>query len=300
MVDDHSTDDTRHIIQSWAAQNDQMKFISNPGKGIIDALRSAYSISKGSLITRMDADDIMTANKLKIMALQLIDNGPRHIATGKVKYFRNDQALGKGYKQYANWLNALSQKGNNFDEIYKECVIASPCWMIYREDLDAIGAFTPDLYPEDYDLVFRMYAYGLKIIPCADEILHLWRDHSERASRNDENYQDNSFLSLKLRYFIQLDLDQNKVLLLWGAGSKAKTIAKSLLNQNIDFDWITDNPKKIGHNIYGKILQSTLEIPVNESIQIILSMANPQEQLNIKERISKLSIGTDCQSFWFC
>jgi len=56
----------------------------------------------------------------------------------------------------------LTAKGNNFQEIYKECVIPSPCWMIYRTDMDKCQAFLPNRYPEDYDLCFRFYENGMR------------------------------------------------------------------------------------------------------------------------------------------
>lgn len=300
IVDDHSTDNSWKILESWHSRYDNIHILPNSESGIISALKLAYSTSKGQLITRMDADDVMTLNKLEIMMSQLIKHGTKHIATGMVAYFRNDQPIGDGYQRYANWLNSLSIKGDNFKDIYKECVIASPCWMLYREDLDAIEAFNLNIYPEDYDLVFRMYENSLKVIPSSREILHLWRDHSDRASRNDPNYKDNRFLDLKIKYFIRLDYRQDKNLYLWGAGKKAKQIAKALIDNGIDFYWLTNNEKKIGHNIYGKILQSTNDLATYNDKQILLTMANSIDQKTVKEKILNLTSGTDNQSFWFC
>lgn len=300
IVDDNSTDNSLEILKNWGKHHERFKICKNGGYGIISALQTAFAISKGTLITRMDADDIMTANKLEKMASQLIQHGHRHVATGTVQYFREDKPLGTGYKRYAEWLNTMSQSGSNFGAIYKECVIPSPCWMLYRKDLQAIGAFQPNIYPEDYDLVFRMYKENLQVIPCSDEVLHLWRDHSDRASRNDSNYRDNRFLDLKIQYFIDLDYRQEIPLFVWGAGAKAKMIAQTLIERAINFYWITDNEKKIGHNIYDVILQSPSSLNKQTKAQIILTMANVKEQLKVKERIHKISNRTDCQSYWFC
>jgi len=172
--------------------------------------------------------------------------------------------------------------------------------MLFRKDLNAIQSFESDVYPEDYDLVFRMYDHGLKIIPCTDEVLHLWRDHGGRASRNDDNYKDNRFLKLKVRYFIEIEIQDNHTLILWGAGNKAKIIAKSLINSNIEFQWMTNNINKIGHNIYGKILRSTSDLIHIESAQLILTVANPSEQDQIKKQLKSLSKTSNLKSYWFC
>ena len=300
IVDDHSTDQSLTTLQQWANNHLNIKVLPNEGTGIINALRLAYANSNGNLITRMDADDIMTPTKLSAMLAQLKISGPGNIATGIVKYFRDDQPIGNGYMRYADWLNSLSTKGDNFEEIYKECVIPSPCWMMYREDLDRIGAFQNNTYPEDYDLVFRMYMHQLHVIPCTDEILHHWRDHGNRASRNDDNYKDNRFLELKVSYFLEIDYKSDEPLVVWGAGTKAKSIAKQLITAKVRFHWITDNNNKIGHNIYGIVLSSSSLLPDLSSAQIILTVANPQQKEEINHKISTLANSASYQSLWFC
>ncbi len=300
IVDDHSTDQSLQVMQKWANEYSNIKILRNKGTGIIKALQLAYSQSIGALITRMDADDIMTTAKLDIMVSQLLTSGLGSIATGMVEYFRDDLPIGQGYLKYAEWLNSLSLHGSNFDDIYKECVIASPCWMMYREDFDAIGAFHSEIYPEDYDLVFRMYKHKLHIIPCTTTILHQWRDHGHRASRNDENYKDNRFLELKVRYFLELDYNTDHSLVIWGAGTKAKRIAKQLIASEVAFYWITDNEKKIGHDIYGIILSPTTILAGISNAQIIIAVANPQQQEEIRKDIKSLESTHMYHSYWFC
>ncbi|RMF25197.1 MAG: glycosyltransferase, partial [Bacteroidetes bacterium] len=172
--------------------DNRIKVLQNEQKGIAPALRLAFEHSRGSLITRMDADDLMLPAKLETLAGLLEATGPGHVATGGVSYFAEGKKLGAGYRQYAEWLNGLAAIGLHFREIYRECVIPSPCWMAQREDLVRIGAFTEDTYPEDYDLCFRMYHGGLKVVS-VPEPLHQWRDHPRRTSRNSEVYRDNRF-----------------------------------------------------------------------------------------------------------
>ena len=150
----------------------------------------------------MDADDIMSVDKLKVMQAQLEDYSYGHVALGQVKYFSENE-LGEGYKKYAYWLNGLTATGENWKDLFTECVIPSPCWMVYRVDLKRAGAFDSELWPEDYDLCFRFYMAGLKCIP-SDKTLHHWRDYSDRTSRNDPHYADNRFFELKLLYFLKM------------------------------------------------------------------------------------------------
>ena len=184
-VDDRSRDGSYGILDSYARKDSRIQVLENRGAGIIPALRTAYLASGGSLVTRMDSDDIMTESRLQRMVGALTQSGRGHLAVGQVRYFSTD-GISDGYARYERWLNTLTEAGANFSELYKECVIPSPCWMTWREDLEACDGFSPDRYPEDYDLCFRFYREGLRCLPC-DEVLHLWRDYPQRTSRNSEH-----------------------------------------------------------------------------------------------------------------
>ncbi len=297
-VDDHSTDQSRTLMDSYTGKDSRIKVFSNIGEGIIDALRLAYKNSKGQFITRMDSDDIMTPNKIKQMATSLVHFGKGHLAIGQVRYF-SEQGISDGYKRYENWLNNLTLNGNNYAEIYKECVIPSPCWMIHRKDLDNCNAFRPNRYPEDYDLAFRFYENGMKCIPC-NEVLHHWRDYSTRTSRTSEHYAQNYFLDIKLHYFLKLDYDHKKPLVLWGAGNKGKSIAKELLREQIDFHWLCDNQKKIGKEIYRKNMLHYSFLEELDYPQTIITVANAEEQTKIRAYFSSLTHKQNTKAFFFC
>jgi len=254
IVDDNSTDTSYTIVQKFANTDPRIKLFKNNGFGIITALQLAFKNSTGSFITRMDSDDIMAINKLEVLSSTLLQFGKQHVAIGLVKYF-SETGIGEGYSKYETWINNLTRSGTNYSDIYKECVIPSPCWMIHREDLIHADAFNPNLYPEDYDLTFRFYKNNYKCIPC-NIILHKWRDYTTRASRTDPHYAPNYLLDIKLHYFLKLEYNKSRPLALWGAGDKGKAIAKTLVKKDIPFHWICDNPKKIGRDIYGQQLKS--------------------------------------------
>lgn len=288
VVDDGSKDESWNILQTYSKKDARIKPLKNNGKGIIEALRTAYHHASGILITRMDSDDKMSLDKLDLMSRQLVLQGEGNIIVGLVEYF-SENNLGEGYLKYANWLNELTKDGNNFSEIYKECVIPSPCWMIWKNDMEKCGAFDADIYPEDYDLCFRFYEHELKIIPIL-KTLHYWRDYEERTSRNNPNYLDNRFTDLKINYFIKIDYKKEKQLFLWGAGKKGKNIAKKLIEKNISFKWICDNDKKIGKDIYGVTLEHFNSALIDENIQIINSVSSPDGILEIKKWLNKNKI----------
>ena len=297
-VDDSSSDNSWKIVSHYAKNDPRIKVLKSDGSGIIEALRTAYRHSNGDFITRMDSDDIMTPDKIGTMVGLLLEKGRGHLAVGQVKYF-SSRGISNGYRRYEAWLNRLTENGTNYSEIYKECAIPSPCWMVYRKDLDTCGAFEHDRYPEDYDLTFRFYRNGLECIPC-DKVLHHWRDYDSRTSRTSEHYAANYFLDIKLHYFIKLEYDPGRPLVVWGAGSKGKTIAKSLIEKKMDFTWICDNPNKIGKKIYGQRLFHFRDLNGLENPQNIITVANEEEQKSIRIFFDTLDKQPMKDYFFFC
>lgn len=298
IIDDNSSDQSYSIVNTYAKKDNRIKLFKNSGSGIIDALKLAFKHSNGEFITRMDSDDIMRKNKLNVLVQNLKRKGKGHVAIGLVNYF-SEQGIKDGYKSYERWLNYLTKTGNNYAEIYKECVIPSPCWMVHRDDLLLCEAFNPNRYPEDYDLAFRFYKHKFTCIPC-NEILHDWRDYSTRSSRTHVHYAENHFIDLKLNYFLELDYIPHKTLVVWGAGRKGKKIAKTLLEKHIPFEWICDNPKKIGKDIYGCILKPFNTLESIKNPQSIITVANKEAQKDILLFMNRLDLVPIKDYVFFC
>ena len=297
-INDHSTDNSLSVVNDFNKKDARINCYSNDGKGIIAALRKAFSKSQGKFVTRMDSDDIMTHNKLQVLVTALLEKGKGHIAIGQVKYF-SSSGISNGYARYESWLNNLTQNGTNYTEIYKECVIPSPCWMTYRNDREACNAFVPDRYPEDYDLTFRFYENGLKCIP-GNELLHYWRDYDTRTSRTSAHYAKNYFLDIKIHYFLKLEYHDTRPLVVWGAGNKGKEIAKILLERKLDFHWVCDNPKKIGKDIYGKKMLKYSALQKLKNPKSIVTVANEDEQEIIKDFFTSIDQTHGNDYFFFC
>ncbi|WP_299128813.1 glycosyltransferase family 2 protein [uncultured Winogradskyella sp.] len=298
FIDDNSTDNSHQIINKASKTDARIKLHKNKSTGIIPALQTAFTHSTGDYITRMDSDDIMTPHRLETMLNSLLKYGKKHLAVGQVKYFRAD-GVSDGYARYEHWINQLTKTGSNYSEIYKECVVPSPCWMLHRKDFIACDGFNPNRYPEDYDLTFRFYKANYKCIPC-DKILLHWRDYSTRTSRTHEHYAINYFLDIKVHYFLELDYDSKRPLTIWGAGNKGKTVAKLLIKNNIPFYWICDNEKKIGKHIYEQELLNFNYITELKQPQSIVTVANEDEQNDIKAYFKKQNMHAMTDYFFFC
>lgn len=296
-VDDHSTDNSAELISAFADMDARIHLHTNPGKGIISALEKGLAKAQGTFITRMDADDLMPKGRLELMVEALQNGPPKSIVTGLVQYFCANE-VSPGYKQYENWLNNVNLQKEQWQHIYRECVVASPNWMMRTEELRAIGGFSGLQYPEDYDLVFRWYEnqFTLKTIP---QTTLLWREHPARTSRNSNNYSQQKFFQLKLKRFLELDYDPSKPLVLWGTGVKARLTAEIFNQKNIEFVWMDLHPEKYPDGISGQTIYGFKEIENFSSPQLLLAVYPPKKPLQmIIEYLDKtrLKPGLD---YWF-
>ena len=102
IVNDHSSDSTRAVLDDLAQQDHRIKVFDSDGHGIIPALRIAYKHARGNYIAKMDADDIMALERLE-WSLELIKSkGEGYVVTGLVQYFTENE-LGNGFKKYETW-----------------------------------------------------------------------------------------------------------------------------------------------------------------------------------------------------
>lgn len=292
-IDDFSTDHSHSILNQWAEKDDRIKVFINQSKGIIPALQLAYSKSTGTYVTRMDSDDIMPPNKLSSM-IKAWKQGT--VVTGKVAYF-SDDVLGDGYIQYADWINERMDSNDFHRSVFKECVIPSQCWLMSRNDLDKIGAFSELQYPEDYDLCFRMLENQMEIV-ALDQIVHHWRDRSDRISRTGEHYRDNRFFELKWYYFKRQFDVQKRPIVIWGAGRNGKDLVKILHESQVAFAWVCENENKIGHQILGVKLSRPTSILSLENPLIIISVASPEGKQEISNFLNETP-WQEGKDYWF-
>ncbi len=296
-VDDSSIDGSLSLVQSWANKDSRIRVYPNRGKGIIDGLQTAYHYAQGNFITRVDADDRIPPNRLSIHKKLLEEAGKGFIATAKVSYF-SEQPIGQGYQEYERWLNGLIDQNSHWEELFKECVIPSPCWMMHREDFEKCGGFSGTDYPEDYDLVFRMWEKGIKVVSSKETLLY-WREHPGRTSRNDIRLTDVYFSKLKVKYFLRNCYRKNHTLLIWGAGNKAKDIVAELNQKNIPLLWVSANPEKIGKTINSHRIIGLKEIPETKNTQHIISFTDPESQQKVSAYMSASGLLRNQDYFFF-
>ena len=54
VVDDHSTDSTRNILERWVAQDERVRLVINQRRGAANALNSGLEAARGRYLVRVD------------------------------------------------------------------------------------------------------------------------------------------------------------------------------------------------------------------------------------------------------
>jgi hypothetical protein len=112
-------------------------------------------------------------------------------------------------------------------------------------------------WPEDYDLVLRLWARGERFRNVDDVVLR-WRDHPGRLSRTEPRYSLEAFVRCKVAHLRDTLLGERDVVV-WGAGPVGKAFARELAPQVVAF--VDVDPRKIGKQVYGAPIVSADEAP---------------------------------------
>ena len=276
LVNDQSSEKELEAINEFLSDH-RIRVFTNTGNGIIDALNTAFEHVKGKYVTRMDADDVMPENKLKLFSEILENTNSKTVVTGKVHYFSEEYEVSEAFRKYEGWLNKQVDQNDFYAEIYRECTLASGNWMVYTETLQSIGGFESLNYPEDYDLLFRWYENNLSI-QGINEVTHLWREHSKRTSRTHSHYAQESFFKLKVKRLVQLDW-QGEEILLNGTGQKGRLTAKELIAHQVAFRWFSHEAEKFPNGIYGIKIESPSEYKSENNILFLNSTLISEKKL---------------------
>lgn len=251
VVDDGSRDATPSILAAWAGRDGRLRVIRHAeGRGIVAALGTALEAARGEIVARMDADDIALPERLARQRAALLADDRLAVVGCRVRYFP-EEAVGQGARRYEAWLNDLVTPEEHARDLFIECPLAHPTFMMRRAALDAVGGYRGCGWPEDYDLLLRFWRHGFGIAK-APELLLLWRESPGRASRVHPDYAPEAFRRCKVHYLRQSYLADGRPALVWGAGRVGKLFARELLAAGTPLAGFVElDPRKIGQRIYG-------------------------------------------------
>jgi cellulose synthase/poly-beta-1,6-N-acetylglucosamine synthase-like glycosyltransferase len=287
-VDDGSTDDTPALLHAWATQDSRVRLLRIGRSGLIGALQHATAAARADLLARMDADDVAQPQRLARQADYLRKNKNIAACGTQVRYFPRAHVR-EGALAYESWLNSLTHPDDLARNIFVECPIAHPTLMIRAGVLREVGGYQEQGWPEDYDLMLRVWSAGhaLANVP---EVLLQWRERPERMSRTDPHYSLEAFRRCKVHYLLRT-LARERSIVVWGAGPVGKAFARELIQQGADVRAFLDvDPRKIGQNIYGLPVHAPAEIHTFDGALFLAAVGSATARSEIRGELRRHGI----------
>jgi glycosyltransferase involved in cell wall biosynthesis len=242
VVDDGSRDSSGDIAGNWARRDSRFRVVQQPARGFVAASQRACAEARGSYLAAMGADDVARPRRLELQLAVLQEEG-LDACGGGVAYFPDAT---DGLRRYERWLNSLTTVEAAERDLFVECPIGHPT-LFARAGAVAYRAVD---WPEDYDLVLRLWAAGGRFRNVEDVVLD-WRDHPSRLARTDQRYSLMSFARCKVHY-LRLHALRGRPVVVWGAGPVGKLHARVLLDARVQITaFVEVDERKIGKRIYG-------------------------------------------------
>ena len=242
VVDDGSRDASSEIAYDWAARDPRFRVVRQEPLGFVAASQRACAEARGGYLAAMGADDVARPRRLEVQLAALQKEG-LDACGGGVAYFPEAT---DGLRRYERWLNSLTTAEAAMRDLFVECPIGHPTLLARA---GAISYRRVD-WPEDYDLVLRLWASGGRFRNVEEVVLD-WRDHPARLARTDERYSLAAFARCKVHY-LRLHALRGRPAVVWGSGPVGKLHARALLDAGVEVSAFVDvDARKIGKRIYG-------------------------------------------------
>jgi glycosyltransferase involved in cell wall biosynthesis len=243
VVDDGSRDGSAEIADTHARQDPRFRVLRQQPAELVAALERAREEARGRYVARMDGDDVALPRRLEVQVAALEEDNRLAACGGGIAYFPAG-TVREGARRYERWINGLVTVEAAARDVFVECPIPHPTLMARRGVLE----YRPCDWPEDYDLVLRLWARGERFRN-VDEVVLRWRDHSARLSRTASRYSLDAFVRCKVAHLRATLLRGFERVIIWGAGPVGKSFARELGPQVAAF--VDVDPRKIGKQVYG-------------------------------------------------
>ena len=230
IIDDGSKDDTETVVKAFIARDNRFHYIKQINKGVSAARNLGLSLAKGYYIQFLDADDLLSKDKIRLQIAFMNANPDVGISLVSTWFFDNNDKQRKHYTDFSlkNQTTMPVVNGSAFPIIsdyvqHNLTVIQSP--LFRREILQKVGDFREGMaYLEDWDFWFRIAISGTrfsflnnerafvlvrvhqvsatqqskKIIEAEGLLRSLFSEYISKSDLNDEEKNELLLINLKL------------------------------------------------------------------------------------------------------
>lgn len=250
VVDDGSSDDTARVARRWERRDGRFRLVRTPPGGIVAALQHGLAEVRGTLVARMDADDVCHPARLATQ-VDLLKRRPDLAGCGTGVRYVPAAGVTVRAAEYTAWLNTMTAWETVAANIFVECPLAHPTIMFRAGALSAVGGYRDRGWPEDYDLLLRLWRRGHRFVS-VPRVLFDWNNRGDRLSRTHPAYSLDAFRACRVHHLRRSLLVGRSGVVIWGAGPTGKKLALECRRQGIPVRaFIEVDPRKIGQVIHG-------------------------------------------------
>lgn len=184
IVDGASTDGTKEVIETYAAQHKNVRWVSEPDEGIYNALNKGIAMATGSVIGFLHSDDIFNSADSIGKIAAAFEQSEAEVVYGDLQYCH-------GNKVVRRW------KSNTFNPRSLKYGWMPPHPTVYcrREVYDQVGKYDEWFrISADYDMILRIFKSGFKshyipeVIVCMEVGGASNKDTKARLSKTQEDF----------------------------------------------------------------------------------------------------------------
>ncbi len=190
VIDGGSSDGSLATIQAAAERDPRVRWISEPDKGIADAMNKGVSMATGSLVGILHSDDCYAGvGTLAAVAAGFASQPDALWLTGGLELINQEGQVFRNFpvRRYS------------YSRLVRSNILFHPATFVRAETLRTSGMFNPELkLAMDYDLWLRLGALGDPIL--LDQNLACFRVHDESRSIQAADDALAEEFEIRLRY----------------------------------------------------------------------------------------------------
>lgn len=294
VVDDGSTDNTAAVLA--AIDDERMHVIHTPHQGVARATNVATAYTTAPFIARMDADDIADAARFESQ-MAFLTASDLDVVGSQVRIVDTRRQPATSMQRYERWINEETLTPKQIVGLrFVELPLVNPTIFAKRAYFDL--QFREGNFPEDYDLMLRGVAAGLRFGKVAEKLL-VWTDGPQRLTRNDDRYSPEAFDRCRRTHLREGPLADVERVDLWGVGQTGKRWLRWLQSAGIPARRAIDvNERKLNTQIHNVPIIGPNGMPAADGTPLIIAVGAAGARDLIRPHITKkgYSIGEDA---WF-
>ena len=250
VLDDGSLDETRALVEAFARGDSRFQLRAFARQGLIPTLQRGLAEVGTPFVARMDADDLAEPDRLRTQ-LSFLRSRTELAGCGAGVRIVAEADVSDRARAYEHWLNSMVDWSTVERDLFVECPLAHPTFFFRREALEAVGGYQDRGWPEDYDLLLRLWRAGHRFV-AVPEVLLQWTDRPGRLSRTGSRYSQDAFRRCRVHHLAASHLRAGRPAVVWGAGPTGKAYARLCLEMGIPVEAFAEvDPRKIGQTIHG-------------------------------------------------